>query len=300
VAARAFRVLTDAGGFFECPRWHDGRWWVSDFYHTQVLSIGDPGDVERVVEVEGQPSGLGWMPDGSLLIGSMRDHRILRLHPDGRLAEHADLSEHCGGWLNDLVVDRQGRAFVGDFGFDLMAMADPRPTGLVRVDPDGSLTRVADDLWFPNGCVLSDDGALLIVGETAASRYSAFSVLADGSLAERRTWAQLGPTPDKGSFAEMLGKLEVAPDGCCLDAEGCLWVADALGRRALRVAPGGEVREELASPDGLGFFACMLGGEDGRTLLLCAAPDFFEQNRTAKDEAVLLTTTVEVPHAGLP
>ena len=300
MSPRALHVLIDGGGFFESPRWHEGRWWVSDFYHHRVLSIGGPGDVECVVEVEGQPSGLGWMPDGSLLVSSMKDHRLLRRRPDGTLAEHADLTPYCGGPLNDLVVDRHGRAFVGDFGFDLMGMADPHPTGLVRVDPDGSATSVASELWFPNGAVLSDDGTTLIVGETAASRYSAFSVLPDGSLADRRVFAQLGPLPTFGTFAETLPLLEVAPDGCCLDAEGCLWVADALGRRALRVAEGGQVREELPAPDGLGFFACMLGGEEGRTLLLCAAPDFFEQNRSTADEAVLLTTEVEVPHAGLP
>ena len=119
-------------------------------------------------------------------------------------------------------------------------------------------------------------------------------------LSDRRTWAQLAPRPALGPFAEMLQHELVAPDGCCLDAEGHIWSADAVGRRCIRIAPGGEIVDTVAAPDGLGLFACMLGGEDGRTLLLCAAPDYFEQNRRAAREAVLLTTTVDVPHAGLP
>ena len=120
-------TLLEGGSFFEGPRWHDGRWWVSDFYRHRVVAVTPDGGEEEVMTVEGQPSGLGWMPDGSLLVVSMRDHRVLRRAADGAVTEHADVSEYCGGHLNDMVVDATGRAYVGEFGFDLMAGGDPKP-----------------------------------------------------------------------------------------------------------------------------------------------------------------------------
>ena len=278
-------TLCAGGAFFEGPRWRDGRWWVSDFYRHAVFAVAPDGTEEQVLRVDGQPSGLGWLPDGSLLVVSMRDHVLLRRSPDGEVSVHAEVGRFCGGWLNDLVVDAEGRAFVGNFGFDLMGRVEPQPTGLVRVDPDGSAVRVADDLLFPNGMVITDDGRNLIVGETYGRRYIAFTIGDDGSLGDRRVWAKV-PT--------------IAPDGCTLDAEGHIWTADARHGRCCRVAPGGKIVDEIHAPDGLEFFACMLGGDDGRTMLLCAAPDFSERRRSAAREAVLLTTTVAVPRSGLP
>jgi sugar lactone lactonase YvrE len=298
---RELQTLLDGGSFFEGPRWRDGRWWVSDFYNERVLAVSTDGSAEEVMHVEQRPSGLGWMPDGSLLVVSMKDHRILRQDPDdGAVSEHADLSAHCGGNLNDMVVDSQGRAFAGDFGFDLMAGADPAPTSLKRVDPDGTVTVVAEDLYFPNGMVITPDGMSLMVGESAASRYTAFAILDDGSLDQRRVWAQVAPEPSLASMAEWQASVRFAPDGCCLDVEGHIWSADAVGARCVRIAPGGDVVEEIRMPDGLGCFACMLGGEDGRTLLLCAAPDFGETSRAGQAGGVLFTTQVDAPHAGLP
>jgi sugar lactone lactonase YvrE len=285
VSRRALRLLLDGGAFFEGPRWYDGRWWVSDFYRHAVFTVDTEGREQEVLTVEGQPSGLGWLPDGSLLVVSMQDRRLLRRSSSGEVSVHAEVGHFCGGPLNDLVVDANGRAYVGNFGFDLMAREEPRPTGLIRVDPDGSTALVAEDLLFPNGTVITDDGRTLIVGETYGRRYVAFTIEADGSLAERRIWAE---TP------------EVTPDGCALDAEGHIWSADARGGRACRLAPGGAIVEEIAAPDGLQFYACMLGGDEGRTLLLCAAPDFSARRRSQAREAVLLTTKVDVPHAGLP
>jgi sugar lactone lactonase YvrE len=300
MAKRELKPLLEGGAFFEGPRWRDGRWWVSDFYRHLVLTVDPAGGVEEVMTVEQQPSGLGWMPDGSLLVVSMKDHRVLRRSPDGDVAEHADVSEYCGGHLNDMVVDQAGHAYVGNFGFDLMGGADPAPAALVRVDPDGSASVAADEMLFPNGSVITEDGRTLIVGETAGSRYTAFTIGDDGSLTDRRVWAQVAPAPELGPLAETLPQLRFAPDGCALDAQQHIWAADAVGGRCCRVAPGGNIADEIAAPDGLGIFACMLGGEDGRTLLLCAAPDFQEANRSQAREAVLLTTTVEAPHAGLP
>jgi len=234
--------------------------------------------------VEGQPSGLGWMPDGSLLVVSMTDHRILRRASNGRVTVHADTTRFCGGWANDMVVDQTGRAYVGNFGFDLVAGAEPQPTTLVRVDPDGSAVMAADALRFPNGTVLAPDGGTLIVGETFGNRFTAFDVGADGSLSGRRIWAE---------------ELPFRPDGCCLDADGHIWSATT-GSRCCRVRPGGEIVDEVPLPDELRAFACMLGGEDGRTLLVCAVPNMRAFRDPSRREAVLLTTTVDVPHAGLP
>jgi len=288
------------GRFFESPRWHEGHWWLSDFYDYRVLTLADDGRVETVMEVEGQPSGLGWMPDGSMLVVSMKDQRVLRRHPDGTVSDHAHLSEHSEGHTNDMVVDSQGRAWVGDFGFDLMSLGDPHPTSLKRVDPDGTVTVAAEGLLFPNGMVITPDERTLIAGESVGSRYAAWTIGEDGTLSDHRIWAQVGPTPSLGSFTDMLAQLQVAPDGCTLDAEGHLWAADALFGRCIRIAPGGAIVDEIAAPEGLGMFACMLGGEDGRDLLICSAPDFFEHNRVHARDGVLLRTRVEVPHAGLP
>ncbi|WP_022928595.1 SMP-30/gluconolactonase/LRE family protein [Patulibacter americanus] len=296
--SRTLATLQDGGAFFECPRWHDGRWWAVDFYRHGVFSYDADGTETLELEVPAQPSGLGWLPDGDLLVVSMRDRRVLRRGADGAVRTHAELGALVTGHLNDMVVDRAGRAYVGNFGFDLMGGADPAPTNIVRVDPDGTATVAAEGLSFPNGTVITDDGTL-IVAETLAGRLTAFTVGADGALTDRRAFADIGPTPE-GAVGAVLGGLTFAPDGIALDAEGHVWAADAVGRRACRVAAGGEVVDEVVMPDGLGVYACGLGGEDGRTLVCCAAPDFYEQARSAAREGVLLTTTVDVPHAGTP
>lgn len=297
---RALRPLVEGGSFYESPRWHDGRWWVSDFYREAVYTVSVDGTEERVLEVEHQPSGLGWLPDGSLLVVSMKDQRVLRRDTNGELSVHGDLSAFTGSSLNDMVVDDQGRAWVGCFGFDLMGFADPQPAPLMRIDLDGTATVVAEELMFPNGSVITPGGRTLIVGETAGCRYTAFTIAADGSLGDRHVWAQLAPTPALAPLEQMLPQITVGPDGCTLDAQGHVWAADEAGGRCIRVAPDGAIVDEIRTPEGLGCFACALGGDDGRTLLLCAAPDFLETNRRPARDAVLLTTTVEVPHAGLP
>src|SRR3954453_7550019 len=293
MGARQLRTLVEGGAYFEGPRWHEGRWWVSDFYRYGVFSVDDAdGRGEQVAEVEGQPAGLRWLPDGSLQIVSMRDHKLLRLI-DGRLSVHADVSEFCGGHLNDLVVSSEGRAYVGNFGFDLMGGEDGVTTNLVRVDPDGSAQVAADGLMFPNGSVI--DGDTLLVAETLAGRITAFTIGDDGSLSDRRLWGQVGVYKEPGPLAEMLPGATFAPDGIALDADGHVWAADGLGGPPSRFAPGGEKVEEIPLPNDLGAFAVMLGGEDGKTLLICSAPDFAEENRKAAREAILFTTTVDVP-----
>jgi len=292
--AREIKTVIDGMAFTECPRWHEGRLWFSDFYTYRVYSAAeDGGDPRTEAEVPGQPSGLGWLPDGQLLIASQHDRRVLRRDLDGTLHTHADLHDMAPAHLNDMTVDPAGHAFVGNFGFDLMAGSPPVTTDLHRVDPDGTVTTVATDLWFPNGSVVTADGRLL-VDETFGNRITAFDIAADGSLSNRRTWASFGAAPDEPARSEG-PSVVVAPDGCALDAEGCLWVADAIGGRAIRVREGGEVIDEI-SP-GSGVYACALGGSDGHTLYLSVAPDFLEANRRPAREARILATQVAVPAA---
>lgn len=281
------RPFCEGGAYFECPRWHDGRWWAADFYRHRVVAVSEDGREETVMEVEGQPSGMGWLPDGSLLVVSMLDRRVLRRSASGALHIHADLSAHCDWHANDMVVAADGSAYVGNFGFDLAGGAEPKSTGLMRVDPEGRVTSAAEELLFPNGSVITPDGRTLVVGETFGRRLTGFTIGDEGSLLARRMWADLRPAG-------------IAPDGCCLDAEGRIWVADGAGHRCCLVAEGGEVVDEIPSPAGLRFYACMLGGDDGRTLLLCAAPDYEEERRSQERAARLLTTRVDVPRAGLP
>lgn len=286
-------VVSDGHAFLEAPRWHDERIWFSDFYVGRVYSAREDGTDLRVeAEVPGQPAGLGWLPDGRLLVVSMRDRRLLRREVDGSLAVHADLAQFATGHLNDMSVDADGRAYVGNFGFDLMAGDPVEPAALHRVDPDGTVTEVADELWFSNGSVITPAHALL-VAETFGNRVSAFDITDDGRLANRRIWAEFGPLPADRSLHEALAGLTVGSDGVCLDAAGALWIADATGGRLIRVLEGGEITDELrlAKP----VYACALGGSDGRTLYACIAPDFDEAARKAAREAELVAITVDVP-----
>jgi sugar lactone lactonase YvrE len=300
MADREIRTVLDGMSYLECPRWHDGRLYVSDFYTQQVyrVDLDGGGGAEPVVQVPEQPSGIGWLPDGSMLVVSMRDRRVLRVRDGGEPEVHADLSSLAPWHLNDMVVDEAGRAYVGNFGFDLMTLQPIRETAIIRVDPDGGATVAADGLRFPNGTVISPDGRTLVVAETIAGRLTAFDVAADGGLSNRRVWAQLSETVQSEDMGEVLAAGGTAPDGIALDAEGAIWAADALGGRVLRVREGGEILEEIAP--GIGVFACGLAGADGRTLVMCAAPSFAEHERRDTREAKLLACEVDVPRAGLP
>jgi sugar lactone lactonase YvrE len=269
--------------FPEGPRWHDGALWFSDFYTHRVVRATMDGRSETVVEVPGQPSGLGWLPDGRLLVVSMTDRKLMRLDPQG-LVEVADLSRLAPFHCNDMVVDAQGRAYVGNFGFDLGGGQPERPTSLILVEPDGRSRIVADDLHFPNGTVITPDGKTLIIGESFAARLSAFDIAPDGSLGRRRVWAQL-----KGAV----------PDGICLDAEGAIWVASPVSHEVLRVREGGEVTQRTAV--GAQAVACMLGGPGRRTLFILSGKvrTTPEQSR-ARLGGMILSMPVEVAGVGWP
>ena len=251
--------------------------------------------------MENQPSGLGWLPDGSLLVVSMKDQRLLRVASDGAVSTHADLSDVCGGHLNDLVVDASGRAFVGDFGFDLMGGGAPSSASVKRVDPDGSVTVVASDLRFPNGSVITPDGGTLIVGETWGNRFSAFDIAADGSLTNRRVWGAFGPEPVGNSVEELMGQVVVAPDGCTPRRRG----AHLGGRRVRLTGAAGRAGRRDRRRD-------RRAGRDGRLRL---RPGWGRRPRPAACAARRTSTStrgrrcarrcwcrraVAVPHAGLP
>lgn len=292
-----FTKLVGGFAFTECPRWHNGHLYFSDQHGYRVYQASIDGFADDIAIVPNRPSGLGFLPDGRLLIASMCDRKILRLEEDGSLEAHADLSTLAPGDINDMLVDHQGRAWVGNFGFDLHGGAASRTTCLICVQPDGSANVVADGLGFPNGMVLTPDGTTLIVAETLMNRLSAFDV--NGSkLGQRRTWAAFGAEPSSTNVTEILAHADAVPDGICLDAEGAVWVADLMHHRLLRVAEGGHILQELSTP--LSPFACMLGGDDGRTLFICVAPTFHEAEAKILLNSSVLMTQVEVPHAGLP
>lgn len=286
--------LLDGGKYFEGARWHDDAWYVSDLYTRQVVRVGADGTAEDIAFVPGQPSGLGWLPDGSLLVVSMKDKKVLRQFPDGIVHEHADLTAHTVGYANDMVVDKAGRAYVGTFGFNLFIGEKPAPGAVSRVDPDGTVTVVAVGLRFPNGLAVTEDNRTLIVSESFGARMTAFTVTDDGFLIDQRVWGQVGSAPPFESY-DTLTQTDFGPDGCTLDAEGHIWVADFMFQRCVRVAPGGAIVDEVKAPEGLGVYSCALGGEDGRTLLMCTAPSFDEETCKATSNARLYTHRVAVP-----
>jgi sugar lactone lactonase YvrE len=275
-------VLLDGLTFPEAPRWHGGKLWFSDFYSFRVLAVDLDGQAQTIAEVPNRPSGLGWTPEGALLVVSMLDRSLLRLE-GGKLSKLADLSALAGGPCNDMVVDAKGRAYVGNFGYDRHAGETPRTTCIARVDPDGRMVRAAEDLLFPNGTVITPDGGTLIVGETFAHRLTAFDIDVDGSLSNRRVFAQIDG---------------LHPDGICLDAEGAVWVANPFGKSIVRVFDGGRVERTIALGE-RGAYACMLGGPDRRTLFVCTNTGSGPAMGQKQDGRIEFMR-VEVPGAGLP
>ncbi len=254
MTSRPIQRLADGLCFGEGPRWRDGALWVSDMHAHEVLRITPDGAKTRIVTVENRPSGLGWLPDGDLLVVSMTDRAVLRYDGE-RLHLHADLSGLASFHCNDMIVDHLGRAYVGNFGFDLAARATPAPAELICVEPDGSARVVAEELMFPNGAVITPDGNTLIVAETFGARLTAFDIQANGDLGNRRLWAEL----PKGAV----------PDGICLDARGGIWSASPTTCECIRQEEGGEITHRIEVEQGA--YACMLGGPTGATLYILTA-----------------------------
>ena len=286
------RVLAGGLHFGEAPRWHDGVLWFSDFFDYAVKTVDLDGHIAVKLSIADRPSGLGWMPDGSMLIVSMTARALLRLD-QGRLALHADLSGIATFHCNDMVVDAEGRAYVGNFGFDLdtneingtlgEVLATHGGATIARVDPDGSVHAAADGLMFPNGTVITPDGHTMIVAESFADRLTAYDIGDDGSLSNRRLWADLGGRK---------------PDGICLDADGAIWVANPVINECFRVAEGGDILDVIETDNRC--FACMLGGPDRRTLFMLTSRYSLAVEAAVHRTGNVLIADVDVPGAGLP
>lgn len=262
----------------EAPRWREQRLWCTDFGAGEVLAVDLAGKSEVVARV---PSlGLGFLPDGRLLIVSLREGRLLRREHDGTLATHADLTSLSRKPWNDLVVDGRANAYVNNIGFDFPG-GEFTPAGIIAlVAPDGAIRQVAEGLAFPNGMAVTPDNATLIVAESYGARLTAFDIAADGSLSHQRVWA---------------GLAGAHPDGICLDVEGAVWYADVPARRCVRVREGGETLQTIVLDRGC--FACVLGGDDRRTLFIMAAE--FPTGASARTGQVV-TVRTPAPGAGWP
>jgi sugar lactone lactonase YvrE len=277
--------------FGEGPRWHEEKFYFSDFYSHKVFSLDMNGNPEVIVEVPGQPSGLGWMPDGTMLIVSMKDKKLLSFN-NNTLSEVADLSNLAGFHCNDMVVDDHGNAYIGNFGFNTYSGEEIRPANLILVRPGEDPCVAADDLLFPNGTVITPDGKTLIIGETYAARLTAFDINQDATLSNRRVWADFTLDTDEGDVP--------LPDGMCLDVEGAIWVASPSTAEVIRVREGGEILDRI--PVETNAYACMLGGDDLKTLFICTSnasgvdPESALREKSGKIEII----KVEVQGAGKP
>jgi sugar lactone lactonase YvrE len=266
----------------ESPRWHDGRLWFSDMGAQEVVAVDLEGRSEVIARIPAMPMGLGWLPDGRMLIVSSFDGRLLRRAPDGSSVTHADLTGLARHAWSDMAVDGRGNAYIGNIGFDFPD-GEFAPGILALVTPDGSARQVADGFSFPNGIAVTPDNSTLIVAESYANRLTAFDIAADGSLSNRRVWADLA---------------DGVPDGICLDSEGAIWYADVPNKRCVRVREGGEVLQTVDLDRGC--FACALGGPDRRTLLVMAAefPGGMDPNGPRTGQVV--TVEAPAPGAGWP
>jgi sugar lactone lactonase YvrE len=248
------RVLLDGLVLGESPRWHEGRLWFCDWGAQELIALDLQGTSEVITQVPSFPFSIDWLPDGTLLIVSSIDRRLVTMEADCSLVTHADLRSLSDHPWNEIVVDGRGNTYVNSIGFDMMGGQEPAPGLIALVGPDRSVRQVADEVMFPNGMVVTPDNSTLIVAESYGQKLTAFEIGGDGGLSNRRVWADLGGG---------------VPDGICVDAEGAVWFADVPNRRCTRVREGGEVLQAIELDRGC--FACMLGGPDGTTLFMVAA-----------------------------
>lgn len=265
----------------ESPRWHEDRLWFADWGALEILTVSDEGSAEVVVRVASMPICFDWLPDGSMLIVSGREGRLLRRGGDGSLTTYADLAAVSAHPWNDIAVDGRGHAYVNCIGFDFPG-GEFAPGIVALVGAGESVVQVADGLAFPNGMAVTADGSTLLVAESYAARLTAFDIGPDGRLSNRRAWAELG---------------DAAPDGICIDADNAVWYADVPHKRCARVSEGGEVLQTIDIDQG--GFACALGGPDGKTLFIVAAdwPPAADADGRPLRTGKVLSTTVAVPGA---
>lgn len=287
------RVELEGYTFLEDPRIREDSVMVSDFFTGQVVSLGTDGRVNVVIEIDDQPSGTGWTPNGDLLVVSMLKRAVLISSSTG-VRVHADLSPWATGPCNDMLVDPLGRAYVGNMGGDGGPDSELIDAPLLRVDPDGTVCVAAEGLRFPNGMALSPDGRQLFVAETYGARVSLFDVDEHGDLSGRRTFADFADAPLHSTARQMLATGMILPDGIALDIDGGLWIADAAGSGVIRVDRDGRITDRIPV-DGLTVFAPALGGPDGRTLYLCASPTLYEFDYKETRGSKLLSCRVDIP-----
>jgi len=266
----------------ESPRWHAGRLWFSNWGAQEIIAVDADGHSQVMARVSTTvPFCIDWLPDGQLLVVSGQEAQLLRQEPDGSFVTHADLRQLAKVW-NEIVVDGRGNIYVNGHDFDFGG--GPFIPGIIAlVTPDGSVRQVADDIAFPNGMAVTPDNKTLIIAESFANRLTAFNIAADGSLSNRRAWAELGQSGD----------------GICMDAEGAVWVASQ--KSAVRIREGGEVLQRIELD--LFAFACMLGGVDRKTLFILAAEWRGVENMAAMfqgNTGQVLTVAAPAPKAGWP
>ncbi|UYN83709.1 MAG: SMP-30/gluconolactonase/LRE family protein [Microcella sp.] len=288
---RAATLLTGGLSVTEAPRWHDGALWFSDFFTRRVLRLRPDGELTLVAEVPGRPSGLGFMPDGSLRVVSMDDCALYAI-VNGELDLVARFDHLVTGPANDMAIDRRGTCYIGNFG---VSPSDPDlalPTSLIRVTPDGRVDAVVDDLVFPNGIILDEERGHLVVVETYRCRLTAFTFAGD-ELVDRRVWAEFAPDPGSYSISEITPLLPQVPDGLVLDRSGAVWLADAKGHGARRVLPGGEVTDFVDTGE-LAAYSVALGGADGRDLFLTCAPPVETVDPVTTRRGAIMHARVEI------
>ncbi len=261
--------------FPESPRWHENKFYFSDMNDGKVLCADLDGKMQTIINMPGPCSGIGWRPDGTMLVVSMTDCCLMSW--DGnKLEVVSDLFDMASSHLNDMVVDKKGRAYIGNFGFDLNAGESAKSAEIILVQIDGTATIVASDLLFPNGSVITPDNKTLIVGQTFGGCLTSFDIKDDGSLGSPRVWADL---PD------------IYPDGICLDEAGGIWVACPRSARVYRVEKGGQITHII--PVKTNAYACILGGPDRKDLFIATSGNAY---RSGKIEVV----HVDNPGVGLP
>jgi len=281
-SSRQMQTLLSGRAFVESPRWHDGRLWFSDWLTGEIISVDLRGNSEVMFRVTSFPFSIDWLPDGHLVATS--GTQVLREQSVGSLATYADLSRFSKKGLNEIVVDGRSNVYVNDVGFDLMAGEKFAPGFIALLTPDGRARQVADGLAFPNGMAVTPNNSTLVVAESYGKKLTAFDIRPDGSLSNRRVWADLG---------------NGVPDGICIDADDAVWYGDVPNKRCVRVREGGEVLQVIHLDRGC--FACILGGADRKTLFMMAAEwhgvsKMSDGARTGQ----VLTVGAPAPGAGWP
>ena len=275
-----FKLEAENLHFTEGPRWHDNKLWFSDFYHKAVMSLDESGNIDRIVDIPNQPSGLGWLPNGDLIIVSMLDRKLMRFS-NRNLSLHSDLSDLTPFRCNDMVIDKDGHAYVGNFG-SLEHATNIKPTCLIHVTPEGRASIVAENLDFPNGTVITPD--------------------------DRKVWAQMIPKPYyyltrfvralKIPVKEGAATPYPVPDGICLDDQMGIWVASPTTSEVVRYIEGGKITNRITTPNRA--YACMLGGQDGKKLFVCTANVSTPEKASSEETAKIYSTQVDHSRAGCP